>query len=105
MIQKLKNRFIKKLGGVTQEEITKAKHIEWISNGLERRRTCIPVEIKTRTTWDVSFAPPDAMESYIKHELFEQIKPFIRIERDPRVEGITAKIMLLPYEEDVNDTN
>lgn len=104
MIHKLKNWLIKKLGGVTQEEIGKARKIEWVCEGFSSRKTNLPVELNAET-WDVSFAPEGAMESYIKHKLIEKVLPFILIERDSRIQTIRARIMVLPYEGTAHDTD
>lgn len=104
MIQKLKNWLIKKLGGITQEEVAKTKRHEWIAQGLESKVTTRPVELKVEK-YNCMFAPRDAMESYVKHELFEQMKPYIRVEINPRMEAIIARIMILPYSEVANDSH
>jgi hypothetical protein len=98
MTQNLKNWLIKKLGGVTQKEIDKARKIEWICEGFSSRKTVLPVELNAET-WEVPFAPEGAMESCVKHKLLEKVLPYILIERDSRIETIRARIMVLPYEE------
>ena len=98
MIQKLKNWLIKKLGGITKEEIDKTNRIERICEGFSPREIGLPVELNVET-WDVPFAPEGAMETSVKHKLLEEVLPYILIERDSRIETIRASIMVLPYKE------